>query len=127
MRLRTHPLALAAAVAAAGLFLTGCELPEGGGGAGSEVFGTGTSTRGHVVGRDAAGDPVFADPRDNELYDQMNRPLPYSGGDIDGPCGAWQAATPQLAAKHRDAHQRCLSGETDLTGAVEPLLEGPDN
>ncbi|MBB3053562.1 hypothetical protein FHS23_004616 [Prauserella isguenensis] len=44
--------------------------------------------------------------------------MPYSGGDIDGPCDVWEAAPPELAAQQRELHQRCLDGDIDHTELV---------
>ena len=116
--MRTHPLALAAAAAAAGLILTGCQLPDGGG-TGADLFG-GThypvDTSNGERPRTADDQPIFRNPADAALYRDMTKPLPYSGGDPDSSCGAWEAATPELAAEKRDLQQRCLNGEIDLNG-----------
>lgn len=87
----TRAALLGAAAVAAGVLLTGCNLPEQ-----SSTPGTGTGT-------------PFTDPTRAELYREMTRPLPYRGGDIDSRCGSWEAATPDDAHQMRTAHQRCVT------------------
>jgi hypothetical protein len=47
------------------------------------------------------------------LYDQiqsaLNQPLPYSGGDPNGPCGSWAAADKADADQMRADWQRCMA------------------
>ncbi|MEV6607444.1 hypothetical protein [Kutzneria sp. NPDC051319] len=44
-----------------------------------------------------------------EIYDALTAPLPFNGGDADGPCGAWSAATKEIADQERAAWQRCMA------------------
>ncbi|EWM14610.1 hypothetical protein [Kutzneria sp. 744] len=44
-----------------------------------------------------------------ELYDELTKPLPYNGGDPDGPCGSWSAVDQALAEQARAAWQRCMT------------------
>jgi hypothetical protein len=44
-----------------------------------------------------------------ELYDEITKPLPYNGGDADGPCWAWSAATQDIADQERAAWDRCMA------------------
>lgn len=75
--------------------LAGCELPDP------------PSTTSTTSTRTSNGTP-FTDPWKADLYREMTRPLPYSGGDIDGPCGSWSAATPQDAEEMAAIHRDCL-------------------
>ncbi len=47
------------------------------------------------------------------LYDQvsaaLNAPLPYHGGDANGPCGEWDAADQADANAMRTAYARCTA------------------
>lgn len=102
--MRTHKLAgAAAALLATGVLMSGCTLPDAShrpNGADTEVdtgadTGTGNGT-------------PFTDPQRAEIYKELNRDLRFRGGDKNGPCGEWQADTPEDAAVMRKAHQRCL-------------------
>jgi hypothetical protein len=42
------------------------------------------------------------------LYNELMKPLPYHGGDADGPCGAWSAADKDIADQARAEWQRCM-------------------
>lgn len=59
--------------------------------------------------------PRLPTPREQNpgLYDElssaMNSPMPYSGGNADGPCGQWSAADPTDAAQMRSAYQQCMA------------------
>lgn len=64
----------------------------------------------------AEGDPCPAGPHEPmpwdkypELWSEMNKPLPYSGGDANGPCGEWSAATKKDADEMKTAWQKCIS------------------
>jgi hypothetical protein len=45
----------------------------------------------------------------SEIYDALTAPLPYHGGDADGPCWAWSAADKATADQERAAWQRCMN------------------
>lgn len=59
--------------------------------------------------------PHLLTPRQENpgLYDEissaLNSPMPYSGGNADGPCGAWSAADPTDAAQMSTAYQQCMA------------------
>lgn len=48
-----------------------------------------------------------------ELYDEiqsaLNAPLPYSGGDPNGPCGSWGAADKADADQMRADYEKCMA------------------
>jgi hypothetical protein len=65
------------------------------------------------------GQPCPAGPRvptvrqqDPGLYDQvqsaLNAPVPYNGGNPDGPCGSWSASDQADADQMRAAWERCM-------------------
>ncbi|HEX9337765.1 MAG TPA: hypothetical protein VF892_17855 [Pseudonocardiaceae bacterium] len=49
------------------------------------------------------------------LYDQvsaaLNAPMPYHGGDANGPCGEWEAADQADADALRVGYARCMAGQ----------------
>jgi len=92
----TRFVSIGVVAAAAAVLLSGCQLPDP-----SSTTGTGADTG------TGNGTP-FTDPWKADLYREMTRPLPYGGGDIDGPCGAWEAATPQDAKEMAATHRDCL-------------------
>lgn len=81
---------------AVGVLLAGCQMPDP------------ASSPGLDIEQDTGNGTPFTDPLKAEIYDELTRPLPYSGGDMSSRCGAWSAATPEDARAVRTAHQRCL-------------------
>jgi hypothetical protein len=47
---------------------------------------------------------------DPGLYDVLTAPLPFHGGDANGPCGEWEAADQADADSMRAGYARCMSG-----------------
>lgn len=51
-----------------------------------------------------------------ELYDQLqsalNQPLPYSGGDSNGPCGSWGAADKADADQAQAEWNQCMASHS---------------
>ncbi|MEV6604726.1 hypothetical protein [Kutzneria sp. NPDC051319] len=43
-----------------------------------------------------------------EIYDALTAPLPFNGGDANGPCWAWSADDQEHADQERAAWQRCM-------------------
>lgn len=63
-----------------------------------------------------AGDPCPAGahlplPQDEfpDLWNELTKPLPYNGGDANGPCGSWAAADKADADQMQAHWQQCMA------------------
>ena len=68
------------------------------------------------AGRLATGDPCPAGPHQPTpqqqypaMWSALNAPMPYSGGDPDGPCGQWSAADKADADQMRTFWNSCMA------------------
>ena len=100
--MRVLPAVVVAAVA-----LTGCQLPD------PPEFDHAPAVDTQLDTSDSGSDlpPEIAtrEPWEQDLYRQMTQPLPYSGGDPEGPCGSWGASTAQDAEEMAAIHRDCLA------------------